>query len=458
MTGTAAGGPAFLGFADQGMYLAHKAGGQHAVIQMLWRYRRPVDMAGLERFADRLARGRLARLVRPAVLPFGRHRWGTAPVPMPALTVGKTVLAPAALWHWADAQVERPLDPALGPGWTLSAQGFSDGSTVVSLVVSHCIADGTVVALAVTEAVKGVVVPPPCRGGAEDRAGTGRALAGEVIRLLRDMPATLRALAGLVRVARARRREPAAVPPPACAPLAAGGEGDAKVAFASVSLCVPLAEWDGRARQRDGNRLALLVAVTAAFAEALGRVSDGKAKLVLPVSQREARSEGGGNRVALARMDIAVAEVRGSLRKLRRPVQGLLVRARREADPLSDLLPLVPFVPERAFSAAGQLALGAAGDMPVTCSYLGDWQTEGLCIDASQADSFCFRGVDRAVTRRAMEARRGVATLLSGASPESLYLNFVAYQPGGVTTTGALRALVDGLMDEFGIAGASFDA
>ena len=69
--------PAFLSFADQALYLAHVSLGQHAVIQLLWRYLRPVDIDALTGFRDNLAHGHLARLIRPALLPFGRHQWAS---------------------------------------------------------------------------------------------------------------------------------------------------------------------------------------------------------------------------------------------------------------------------------------------------------------------------------------------------------------------------------------------
>ena len=147
--------PPFVSFADQAIYLAHVSLGQHPVIQVLWRYLRPVDLGALTRFRDNLAHGYLARLIRPARLPFGRHQWVGALPPSAALTVAEAPLAPEAMQAWADAQVALPLDPVRGPAWTFTIQTFTDGSSVVSLVVSHCIADGLTTEIAVSEAVRG---------------------------------------------------------------------------------------------------------------------------------------------------------------------------------------------------------------------------------------------------------------------------------------------------------------
>lgn len=439
----------FLPFADQGMYLAHVAGGQHAVIQLLWRYRRPVDRAALARFRDSLARGPLTRLIRPAVLPFGRHQWANVHGPSPALAVATEPLALPALQSWADAQVDLPLDPTAGPPWTLTVQPFTDGSTVVSLVVSHCIADGMATALAVSAAARGESRPPLVA----DARGTAAVMGSEALRCLRDLPATMKALAGLVKMARAPRRAP-----PTTAPVRpAEADGGRTVAFPSAFLRVPLADWDTRARGLGANRFTLLAAVTTAFAAALGRLRGDEVTLLIPVNQRDGVSDGGGNRVSLATVKLEQGAARGELKSLQRRLQASLVRMRREPDPLAAVLPLVPFVPRRAFAATSRMALGALAELPVTCSHMGDLPRDILRIDGADADRFCFRGIDRRAALRTLEQRQGVATLLAGLIPGSMLLNFVAYHPGGMTESRDLRSLAEKVLAGFGLTGALFD-
>ena len=439
----------FLPFADQGMYLAHVAGGQHAVIQLMWRYLRPVDHAALARFRDTLAQGPLARLIKPARLPFGRHQWARASFPPSALETATAPLPLSALQSWADAQVDLPLDPTLGPPWTFTVQPFADGSTVASLVVSHCIADGMATALAVSEAARGECRPlvyPAAQGGAS-------LIFAEILRSVRDAPETLKALTGLVRTARAPRRKAGQSLPASTA--AAADERTA--AFPSAFLRVPTSDWDARARSLGANRFTLLAAVTAAFAIALGRVRDDEVTLLIPVNQREGLSDSGGNRVSLATQKLAVGDIRDRLHGLQRRLQAGLVRSRREPDPLGGLLPLVPFVPPRAFTAVSKLALGALADQPVTCSHMGDLPKDLLRIDGGDADRFCFRGIDRQASVRTLEQRQGVATLLAGVISGDLLLNFVAYQPGVVTQSQDLRAIAEGLLADYGLTGAFFD-
>ena len=433
----------FVPFADQAMYLALVAGGQHSVMQFLWRYRRPVDLSGVMRFRDNLAHGRLARLIRPARLPFGRHRWTRPSAPPPSLPVAEAPIAVAALNDWIDAQVELPLDPVAGPGWNLTLQPLADGSTVISLVVSHCIADGMAVLFATKEAALG-----ERRSPAYATAG----FAAELLQVVKDMPATLRALARMARTVRAgpapRRGAPT---------VSAAAEPERTVVFPTVFMRIPAAEWDMTAKRLGANRFTFLTAMTAAFGEALGRVRGEEVTLLVPVNQREGLAVDGGNCVTLATLKVANAESRGSLRPLQRRLQETLVRSRREPDPMAALLPLAPFVPKRAFRAAGAMALGALSELPVTCSHLGNWPVEALCIDGSAADLFCLRGIDRGVTVRNMEARQGVASLIAAATPDFLLLNFVAYQPGRVTGRQQLQALVEDLLARYGLTGATFD-
>ena len=439
----------FVSLADQGMYLAHAAGGQHAVMQGLWRYRRPVDMDGLTRFRDNLAHGRLARLIRPALLPFGRHQWVRARLPTSAISVQATPIDSSAMQAWVDAQVELPLDPALGPGWTLTFQPFTDGSTVVSLVVSHCIADGMAVALAVREAVQGERRPSSYPAWSPQRSAMS--LAPEFLRSVQDAPATFRALAQLVRTARTMGK----TPKPSPARTTADGR---TVVFPSAFVRVPTSAWDERARSLGANRFSLLAALTAAFAESLGRIRSGDVTLVIPVNQREGLSDSEGNCFLLATLKVPAGEPRGRLHGLQRRLQTTLLRTRREPDPLATLLPLVPYVPKRAFLAAYDLALGGLADMPVTCSYLGELPPDVLRVDGTVADRCCFRGVDRNVDVSAIEARHGVASLLACVISDFLILNFVAYQPGVVTESRHLLALIDRLLAYYGLTGAFFDA
>ena len=444
----------FLSFADQGMFLAHSAAGQHAVIQVLWRYRHPVDFDALKQFRDNLAYGRLGRLVKQARLPFARHHWIKAPPPVSDLTVAETPISKSLLQTWADTQIRLPLDPEHGPAWTFSVQPLSDGSTVVSLVVSHCIADGVATTLAVKDAVHGERRPAPeSNTPSTSVKPTAVSLATELLRFAQDIPATARAVFNLTQIMRpafVKKTVPRALPN-------VPTTDDRTVIFPSVFLRVPLSSWDEKARNLGANRLTLITAITADFAKALGRVLNQNVSVLIPVNQRNTNSNNDGNCVSLARFTIAVDEARENLNGLKKRLHSTLMHARRDPDKLGILLPLVPFIPKRLFARAGQLALGAFTDLPITCSNLGELPEDVLKIDGTSAEDICCRGVDRPLTLSAIEARGGVATLFAGVIPGFLALSFVAYQPGVVTETHQLHQLVKQVLKRYELTGEYFD-
>jgi len=439
----------FVSFVDQAMHLAHAAGGQQATIQLLWRYHRPVDHNALHQFRNHLAHGLLARLIQPAILPFGRHHWVSAPQEDIALEVPEVPLATEMLHTWANAQIELPLDPSQGPGWTFTVQPLCDGSTLVSLVVSHCIADGGATAIAVRQAALGERQAPAYPARATHHPGAS--LAHELLRLAKDTPAALRALAQLAHTVRRKASKPSARTVSTTA-------NEQTIVFPSVFLRVPAAVWNAKAAELGAKRLTLVAAMTAAFAVALGRIRDDHVTLMIPVNHRSVPSDTDANCVSIATLKVPAREPYGDLQSFQHRLLSTLRQARGMPDPLTPLLPLVPWIPKRAFKAASQLALDALTYLPVTCSHMGDFPTEVLRIDGAPSDRFCFRGVDRQVTVRDIEARQGVGTLITGSMPGFILLNFTAYQPGGVTQTTQLRLLVEQLMAIYGITGDFFDA
>lgn len=439
----------FLSFADQGMVLAHSVGSQQVVIQVLWRYHRPVNLDMLMRFRDHLAHGVLARLVEPATLPFGRYRWCTFSPKFSPLEMDSSPISTDAMQAWIDQQVTLPLDPVSGPAWSLSAQLLDDQSTVVSLVVSHCIADGVTIVRAVTAAVQGErrALSFPLRATYHST----RAITAELLRAARDFPATLSALISL-------SKKFSAAQPARRQLKTSTSVDDRNVSFPSCFIRVPLADWDAKEKSFGVNRLTLLTAVTAEFAKLLGRTSNGNIHLLIPVNRRKRLSDTDANSVSIATLNVTVDTQRERLSELRRHLKSTLLKARREPDLLTSLLPLIPFVPKRAFSAATHLAMDALATLPVTCSYLGELPGDVLKIDGEVADLIACRGVDRQARVCDMEARQGVATLLAGAIPGFLLLNFVAYQPGVVTQSQHLRALTEKLLTNYGISFEFFDA
>ena len=130
-----------LALMDQAFYAGHRAAGQREVMQVVWGYDRAVDLEGLERFHRNLACGLMGRLIERSPLAFGRYRWVSCNQP-PELDVAPHPRPRAELSDWLDECAQLPIDPEAGPGWRLSVMPFTDGSSAISLVMSHYVVDG----------------------------------------------------------------------------------------------------------------------------------------------------------------------------------------------------------------------------------------------------------------------------------------------------------------------------
>jgi diacylglycerol O-acyltransferase len=439
--------PSFIPWMDQGLFLAHEAAGHHAVIQVVWRYGAGVDLDGLQRFLGHLEHGMLSRLVQPAVLPMGRHQWVRVEPSPSTLAVHAPPIPPCDLRRWANEQVQLPLDPARGPGWRLAVQPLTDGAAAVSLVVSHCLADGTATMMAVCDAVAGTRRTLPFPAPAPDQRLT-RAVA-ELRQCARDLPA---ALVGLSRLVGTVRRAPhsATRATPRSAAAARAGADDARppqqqggiVALPSVSFRAEASAWKAAARRRGVHRFTLLAAFSAHLAVRLERVHDGTITLLVPVNLRKGGADLGANQVALATVAVPVVALQESLADFQTTLNHAVSRARQDGDSTTALLPLVPFIPRRLVPSLGELAFNSASHRPVTCSHMGVVPDAISRIDGSIAEWFYFRGVDRHVSAENLARRGGVATLLSGVVGDRLLLNVIAYQPRLVTDSQRLEQIV----------------
>lgn len=437
-----------LPYPDQALFLALRGAGQEAVMQVLWIYEHPVDVEGLKRFHHDFGRGMLARRIEPSPLPFGRHRW-VAAGPPPDLAVATEPRDRSELHAWADEQVELPLDPEWGPGWRFGVQPFTDGSTVVSLVISHCIADGGAVVIGLVQAVLGMHrdlgYPPP-------RARSRLRVAGADLRqLIRDVPEIGRTLRKAARVAVGRRAE--VTRGRAALPAATSGREVAQVP--SVSVFVDIGEWDARAESLGGNSFSLVAAFAARVAEHLDRTrkSDGRVTLIIPVNDREDLTDTGGNVVSLANASFDPADVTDDLTGVRGAVRDALKKAREVPDEVIELLPLIPFLPKRAIGRMADAAFGFSTDLPVSCSNMGDLPAEVLRLDGTEAEYLCFRGVDRKVARETLDRRQGLMTVASGRLGGKIVNTVISYQPGADNSQDHLHDVVLRTLGEFGLSG-----
>jgi hypothetical protein len=74
-------------------------------------------------------------------------------------------------------------------------------------------------------------------------------------------------------------------------------------------------------------------------------------------------------------------------------------------------------------------------------------------VDGTEAGYVILRGVDRHITRRALEQRRGILTLIAGRICAKMSISIIAYQPGGENSKPHLRELAAHTLTEFGLTG-----
>lgn len=439
-----------LTYLDQAMYLGLRATGQAAVMQCVWIYEHPVDLDGLRRFHRNFGSGLAGRRIEPSALPFGRHRWVSSLGPPADIDIAEHARPRDELGDWLDERAALPVDPEWGPGWHLGVLPMTDGSTAISLVGSHCLGDGGGALLTVLEAVTGNVRD---LGYRQPRSRTRRqALAEDTRQFLHDFPEVGRTLVAAGKLALRRRKERVA-PAPARKPPVTQWEDNRHVRVPALTAFVDLADWDARATSLGGNTYSLLAGFAAKLAEAMNRrAADGKVPLIIPINDRTDLADTRANAVKLANVSADPDGVTRDLSALRSDIRQSLRKLDDTPDEAMELLPLVPFMPKRAVKHAAELAFGFA-EQPVSCSNLGDLPAEIGRADGTDAEYVLLRGVDQHITRRVLEQRSGLLTVVGARIGGRISITVVGYELGAANTRARLRGLVEHTLSEFGLSG-----
>jgi hypothetical protein len=437
-------------YADQALLLALRGAGQEAVMQVLWIYEHPIDLDGVRRFHQNYGQGLIGRLIERSPLPFGRHRWVSVPGPQAALDIAPNPRPRDELYDWAHEQVELPLDPEFGPSWRMGVQEFTDGSTAVSLVVSHTVIDGGGAVVTVVDAVLGTrkeLGYPPRNSRARMRA-----VREDLRQLGKDLPEIGRTLKKAAKVATRRTDELTRRRAPVTQ-SAGGGDDVVKTAFTTALIDVE--QWDDRAESLGGNHFSLVAGFAGKLAENLGRTrsTDGAVTLMIPVSERENPADTGGNVVTIANVTFDPAPVAKDLTGARSAIREGLASARQTPDEMVELLPLIPFLPKRAMARMADMAFSFTDDVPVNCSNLGDVPDLLLSVDGTVAERFYFRGIDRNLTRAVLEKRNGLMTVASMRLAGKVVLPVMSYLPGADNSRAHLREMITRTLTEFELSG-----
>jgi hypothetical protein len=437
-----------LALLDQAFFAGHRAAGQKEVVQAVWIYEHPIDFDGLRRFQQNLGHGLLGRRIERSPLPFARHRWISDREPSD-IDIAECARPRAEVSDWADERSQLHVDAEGGPGWHLGVLPLTDGSTAVSLVLSHYLLDGLGLVIALIEAIQGnrrdLGYPPP-------RSRTRRrAVVQDARQIARDIPEVARALVAGAKLARkqARRRDDSAQSPAPRPVVLHGGDGDDPVVLPAITMYIDLADWDARAEALGGTSSTLAAGLAAKLGERLGRrrAGDGAVAVQLIMSDR---TEGDPRAIAVtsARVIVDPVRVTTDLRDARADIKQALSALRETPDESSQLASLIPFTPNRTLKRLADGAL-ADPDRPVVCSNLGDLGSLVIRADGTDAEYANSRPTRQHATRQWLERIGGQMYLLTFRIPGRIVVNLVAYQPGLENTKPALRQLAARALAEF---------
>jgi diacylglycerol O-acyltransferase / wax synthase len=430
-----------LDLVDQTVFLGERATGAICLGQCVWVYDRAIDIDALRQFHHHLQWGRLSRRIERSPLPFGRHRW-VWPSDPSDLEIVATPRPREEFDAWLSEQAAIPLDAEHGPGWHLAVLPFTDGGAGVSLVVSHCLADGLGGCLAVVEAACGYdnAISWPAAGSRR----RWRALREDARQTARDIPGIGRAVVAAARLARHNRGSARSVTP---RPLPAAT--DERITLPMATIFVDADEWDARAHALGGTSNTLLAGLTARLAQRVGRVTaDGSVTLAMPVNDRTA-DDTRANAVTNVDVTVDPAPATTDLREMRAAIKQALIGHREVPDERWALLPLIPLLPKRLF--ARMVSVAAGGATSVVSSNLGAVNPAMNRPDGTDADYFAMKSLYPGMTKATMHRAGGVLALLSGRAHGQVFVSALAYQPG--SSNDDLRQDLSNTLNDFSLTG-----
>jgi len=427
---------------DQAAYLRLRATGQGSVVQCAWIYDRDVDIDELRVFNCNLGHGLLGRRIERSPLPFGRHRWVLDErSPDIALT---TQRPRAEIGAWLEQRARVQVDPEWGPTFHLGLLPLDDGGCAVTLVASHCVADGLGLATAIAEAVKGErrnfgYSQPNSR----DR---WRAVSEDLADAVRALPAVLRALIATLLIL--LRLSPPASTSTAARPREVAGDD---LELPSVTMQTDAALWDARARELNGSSNTLFVAFAARLAHRIGRVHpDGTTvTVVLPVSERGVDDDR-ANALTSITLDVDCQTVADDMTKLRAEVKTRLRSLAEQPNKMLAGLPLIPFTPRWLVRKTEGIAM-ASGRLPAGCSNLGSLDVLVGRVDGEDACEVSMRLAEQGITRSRIEQSRGQLFCGTGTINGNRFLTVVAYDSGMANTASSTHELAQGALADLNL-------
>ncbi|TDZ78591.1 hypothetical protein DE4585_04428 [Mycobacteroides salmoniphilum] len=435
-----------LALADEALLAEHHAADMNVIIQVTWLYGHTVDLDALRRFHHNLGQGLLGRRIERPALPIARHRWVADPGSSD-IDVAQHARPRTEFSDWVDERSQLRIDPESGPGWHIGVLPLEDGTTAISLVLSHNLIDGLGLALVIVEAALGKTrelgYPPPM---SRTRL---RAVGQDARQTARDVPQAARAVVAAGKLARKQARDRSETKPSAAPLPIHEAIPDDLVLVPAITIYVALEDWDARADALAGASHTLAAAFAARFGERIGRrrADNGTVTLQIPISER---TEDDTRAMALsyARVSIDPTSLTTDLRDVRSAIKQTLTAMKEAPDESKQLLWLPSFTPKRALKRM-VARMPADPDQSVFCSYLGDLSSMIGYPAGTLADFQNARATGQHERRQLLERTGGRMFILSGRLNGRIFISVGAYQPGGKNTKEALHELAELTLADF---------
>ncbi|MBU3706288.1 MAG: hypothetical protein FGM50_06330 [Mycobacterium sp.] len=433
-----------LDYIDQASFLGLRALGHGPVIQFTWIYEHPVDLDGLRRFQRNLGRGLLGRRIERSPLPFGRHRWIAWPGP-PDLDVASTAVSRCEVHRWVDEQAALPIDPERGPSWRLAVQPIAEGGAAVTLVLSHTVADGVGATIAVVEAAQGrnrdLGYP------AAARSSKTAAVVADSRRMIRDIPAMVRAAIALVRLARTRGD---AISSSVRDTKAIEHRPDRTATPATVTVYADAGQWDTRAAELGGTATSLFIGMTCRLGGRLGWVDDrGLVGIVVPVNERT-DGDTRGNALTQVSMTVDPEQVCQDLSAVRADLKAALSTLGEARHELLTPLPVVPFVPK---AVARRLEGMVISTGIIGSSNLGEFDPIANRPDGTAAEFLAVRMSENLTLADIRRTGGSFFPVVTGRVNGKVFISIGYTNAEGTTTRDEVMRWVRETLADFGLSG-----
>ncbi|NQE91213.1 hypothetical protein [Nocardia terpenica] len=354
----------------------------------------------------------------------------------------------AAVAEWIDARSQEQLHTYGGPAWLLSVAQLDDGGSVVSLLVSHTLADALGLFAAVRSAInKNVQQVGNCsRSPNETLYREVRDAALRLASIVPTVPAIIRYMKSIAH-------------DPFTGTSAAGivSSIDAQefpIELPMAIAVVSAADWRRTVQVHNGTGSALAVAIMADLATRLGRTdADGLAWIAMPVSTRSLDSSSDLRGNALDTISIQLNRKAGpgsTLAAVRAEIKSKLKSRAADERVRSQILSLLVSLPR---SMVARLLSRRRFNAIITgCSYVYNSDTVLRCIDGDEAASFFVGLVEQDL--RLVSRVCSIGGILHGTileSEDTVWLQIHGFHPVNPMDSIGLRSMIGQILADHGL-------